>query len=118
MLQDIMPLTFHNEYKQKKASTQSKVFHFKGKEVYVARDEENHLKLPRYEELGSMEAFGSMEKLQFLFSIEEEDYFLLTSAEVLPEQGDYHYESVRTLRQLVSKEVCFAVMTAYHLYMW
>ncbi len=118
MLQDIMPHTFHNEYKQKEVTAHSKVFHFRGREVYIARDEENHLRLPSYEELVSAEGFGTMETLQFLFSLEEEDYFLLKSAEALPEQNGYTYERVRTLRQLVSKEVCFAVMTAYHLYMW
>ena len=118
MLQDIMPHTFHNEYVQKEVTARSKVFHFQGREVYIARDAENHLRLPRYEECGIAEVAGTEEKLQYLFSIEEEDYFLLKSAKTLAERGGYAYESVRTLRQLVSKEVCFAVMTAYHLYMW
>ena len=114
MLQDIMPHTFHNEYQTKEATARSKVLHFQGKEVYIARDEENRLQLPEYVELQGIR----QEKLQYLFSIEDEDYFLLRSAETLPEQGGYHYEGVRALRQLISKEVCFAVMTAYHLYMW
>ena len=43
---------------------------------------------------------------------------MLLQKENLPEQGEYQYEAVRTLRQMISKEVCFAVMTAYHLYVW
>lgn len=115
MLQDISPMHLYNEYHHRAVTKKSRVFHFRGREVYIARDEENHLKLPLYEELEMAEVQG---QLQFLFSMENEDYFLLESEEALPEQKGYMYEKVRTLRQLVSKEVCFAIMTAYHLYMW
>lgn len=122
MLQDIWPNHFHNEYEYKEVQSKSKVFHFRGREVYIARDGENHLQLPRYEELVSLQgeavSLPAKEQLQYLFSIEDEEYFLLMDAEALEEKNGYAYESVRTLRQLVSKEVCFAVMTAYHLYMW
>ena len=118
MLQDILPLHLQNEYKQKKATGESKVFHFRGREVYIARDEENRLTLPRCKELEAVGKDCPEETLQFLFSVGEEDYFLLMTREELSGPEGYTYESVRTLRQLVSKEVCFAVMTAYHLYMW
>lgn len=126
MLQDIFPHYFHNEYQPKEVTAGSKVLHFRGREVYIARKEENRLQLPRYEELkregthdrGLVVVPPAEEKLQYLFSIEDEAYFLLNDTEAMEEKGGYRYESVRTLRQLVSKEVCFAVMTAYHLYMW
>lgn len=134
MLQDILPHYFHNEYEPKEVNEGSKVFHFRGREVYIARGEENRLQLPRYGELECsaesvcnkdsansevpVQGGCAKEKLQYLFSIEDEEYFLLKSTEALEEKSSYHYESVRTLRQLESKEVCFAVMTAYHLYMW
>ncbi len=114
MLQDILPHYYHNEYQPKEVTGESKVLHFRGREVYIARDEENNLQLPRYEEMITVQA----EKLQYLFSIDDEEYFLLRDTHDLEEKGNYRYESVRTLRQLVAKEVCFAVMTAYHLYMW
>lgn len=118
MLQDILPLHLQNEYRQKEATGESKVFHFRGREVYIARDEKNRLTLPRCKELEAAGKACPEEKLQFLFSVGEEDYFMLNSREELPDQKGYTYESVRTLRQLVSKEVCFAVMTAYHLHVW
>lgn len=134
MLQDILPNHFHNEYEYKEVQSRSKVFLFRGREVYIARDEENRLRLPRYEELGmcvgtawdkeivspevTIQGDLNVEQLQYLFSIEDEEYFLLMDTKALEEKNGYVYESVRTLRQLVSKEVCFAVMTAYHLYMW
>lgn len=116
MLQDILPHHFHNEYQEKSISVHSKVLHFRGREVYIARNAENELHLPEY---GNMRALLPADaKLQYLFSIEEEDFFLLGGEEALVETEVYHYENVRTLRQMISKEVCFAVMTAYHLYMW
>jgi NAD+ diphosphatase len=47
-----------------------------------------------------------------------ENYFLWTDA--APEQldGGFAYEPVRMLRQLKSKEICYAVMTGWHLYNW
>lgn len=128
MLQDILPHYFHNEYKPQEIGPESKIFHFRGREVYIARDSENRLRLPQYGELvgdgctnnGKLSVQEGLEKknLQYLFSIEKEAFYLLKDVEALTEDGEYHYESVRTLRQLECKEVCFAVMTAYHLYMW
>jgi len=122
MLQDISPHRLYNQYRQKQVTPESKVFHFSGKNVYIARAEDDQLQLPTYAEViawfgrtvGSSDALS----LQYLFSIEEEDFFLLMDEQELPERGQYHYETVRNLRQLVSKEVCFAVMTAWHLHVW
>ena len=116
MLQDILPHHFHNEYQEKEITAQSRVLCFHGKTVYIARNDKNELRLPEYEEV--KDRLPLYAKLQYLFTIEEEDFFLLDSAELLKEEENYHYEKVRTLKQLVSKEVCFTVMTAYHLYMW
>jgi NAD+ diphosphatase len=46
-----------------------------------------------------------------------ENFFLWT--DTAPEQLDgFAYEPVRLLRQLKSKEICYAVMTGWHLYNW
>lgn len=125
MLQDISPHHLYNQYKQKQVTPESKIFHFSEKNVYIARATDDQLQLPTYKEIAawqncSTEADNSSmtAPLQYLFSIEEEDFFLLMDKAELPQNGLYHYETVRTLRQLVSKEICFAVMTAWHLYVW
>lgn len=115
MLQDISPHHLYNQYRQKQITPKSKVFHFYDKCVYIAREEDDQLKLPTYEEVAALQSGG---REQYLFSIEDEDFFLLMHDQELPEMEGYHYETVRTLRQLVSKEVCFAVMTAWHLHVW
>ena len=119
MLQDISPHHLYNQYKHKQITSESKIFHFWKKNVYIARSEDDQLQLPTYREILTWK-FGEVPAgaLQYLFSIEDEDFFLLMEEQELPEYERYHYETVRTLRQLVSKEVCFAVMTAWHLYVW
>ncbi len=116
MLQDILPHHLYNEYREKELTESAKVFCFQDRRVYIARNAENELTLPSYGEISGV--LPQDAGLQYLFSIEEESFFLLKGEEELVEVDTYHYENVRTLRQLVSKEVCFAVMTAYHLYMW
>lgn len=115
MIQDISPHHLYNQYRQKQVTSESKIFHFSGKNVYIAKAEDDQLQLPTYQEVA---AWGSSGTAQYLFSIEEEDFFLMMGKKELPQNGLYHYETVRTLRQLVSKEVCFAVMTAWHLHVW
>jgi len=119
MLQDISPHHLYNQYKHKQVTPESKIFHFFEKNVYISRAEDDRLQLPTYAEILAWK-FGTVSSftLQYLFSIEDEDFFLLMDEQELPEYEKYHYETVRTLRQLVSKEVCFAVMTAWHLHVW
>ena len=53
---------------------------------------------------------------QFVFSMQEEDYFLW-----MGEAGEvpgFSYEPASSLRQSVSKEICFAAMTGWHLFTW
>ena len=119
MLQDIGPHHLDNQYVHKSVAEDSKILHFCNRNVYIARAEDDTLRLPTYKELQTLKNDAIDENvLQYLFSIEEDTYFLLMDKDALPEEAGFHYETVRTLRQMISKEVCFAVMTAYHLYVW
>ena len=116
MLQDIAPHHLDNQYKKICPGKGSKILHFNGRQIYIARNKKEQLTLPTAGELfGDNTDCG---ELQYLFSIDEEAFFLLLQEQPLGKTEAYHYENLRTLRQLVSKEVCFAVMTAYHLYVW
>lgn len=117
MLQDITPHHLYNQYQNKCVKAGSRILHFNNRNVYIAREKDDILRLPIYEEIKKIKEV-SEEKLQYLFSIEEEEYFLLMDLNSLQEANGFGYETVRTLRQIISKEVCFAVMTAYHLYVW
>ena len=51
------------------------------------------------------------------FRINAQNFFLWMG-EAGSGPAEFHYESIRQLRQLTSKEICFAVMTAWHLFAW
>lgn len=120
MLQDIAPHHLYNQYEKKYISANSKILHFLEKQVYISRAADEGLKLPEWEMFCEQtKNCIEEEQLQYLFSIEKEDFFLLMKKDRISlDDSLYHYENVRNLRQLVSKEICFAVMTAYHLYVW
>ena len=110
MLQDIAAGRLENEYREVTPWTEDRVLCFRDGQILLARSEEDLLTLPRVCDLGQG-------KLQYLFRMEEENFFLWM--EKAPEPGEsWHYEQVRTLRQLPSKDICYAVMTGWHLYNW
>lgn len=119
MIQDIFPHQFINSYIDKELTENSKILCFHENNVLIQRTEEDKLLLPTY---GQIKDRRSGLKTRYLFSIDREDYFLVLG-DVL-EQGvavdlsGFSFTVVRTLRQMISKEVCFAVMTAWHLHIW
>lgn len=120
MIQDIWPQKLKNEYIEKEVSAESLVVIFRNREVLIRRNEEEELFLPTYRELSEQGRLqGMAERLQYLFSVGSREYFLYPSWEREAEEiTGYHYENVRILRQMISKEVCFGVMTAFHLFVW
>ena len=121
MLQDIAPHYLENQYQNRKPVTSgSRILHFSGKQVFISRAKDDRLELPTWEEVRELCVMKDRgeETLQYLFAVDGSTYFLLMEEEQLPETEQYRYENVRTLRQVISKEVCFTVMTAYHLYVW
>lgn len=124
MIQDITPHTFHNEFEQKEIHAGSRVILFQNRTVLIKRAEKGILSLPLYEELLSADrqrVEEEKEQFQYIFFLDGEDYFLkkFSSAEekVWNMEG-YIYEKIASLRQIVSKEICFAVMNAFQLYVW
>ena len=110
MLQDIAFGRLENEYRALTASGEDRVLCFREGEILLSRREEDLLTLPRVSDLEAGQT-------QYLFRMEGENYFLWMGA--APEAGGvWRYEPVRTLRQLPSKDICYAVMTGWHLYCW
>lgn len=109
MLQDIAVGRLENEYRQLDPSGADRVLCFREGQVLLSRSPEDVLELPRAEQFGG--------KLQYVFRMEGENYFLLLGESPEKVEG-WAYEPVRTLRQLTSKDICYAVMTGWHLYNW
>ena len=119
MLQDLDFGYLDNQYHEKTPQSGDRMLCMRGGDILIARDQEDHLHLPTWTQVqplsGSWHRWGGME-VQFLFSMQEEDYYLW-----MGEAGEvpgFAYEPASTLRQTVSKNICFAAMTGWHLFTW
>lgn len=124
MIQDIKPHIFHNEFKNLKPDANDKAIVFDGKNFLVKRDENDTLHMP-----GCSDIEGDY---QYVFSVDDTRYFLFKGWEYAEREGEveryirryekhlegFKFENIQNLRQLTSKELCFAVMTAWHLNGW
>ena len=138
MIQDLESGRLANEYKDKKITSDDSVIVFAGREVLIGRDDDNNLSLPIFSDFRKYIEEGKLSKsdFQYVFEIAGCNYFLLLSYKIdidavnKKENVDitsenkvqcgknFNYEKVSSIRQLISKDICFAVMTAYHLYIW
>ncbi len=111
MLQDLPSGRLKNEFKNMDARPEDWILCFHEGQVLICRGADDRLTLPT---LSDVATTGSV---RYVFRLQEENFFLWTDAPVDP-IGSFAYEPVRQLRQLKSKEICFAVMTGWHLYNW
>ena len=119
MLQDLEFGHLDNQYHEKSPNPGDRVFCMRGGDILMGRDAENHLHIPTWEQVRSLcqdwNRWGGMET-RFVFSMQDEDYYLW-----MGEAGEvpgFAYEPAATLRQTVSKNICFAAMTGWHLFTW
>ncbi|MCR4909293.1 MAG: NAD(+) diphosphatase [Lachnospiraceae bacterium] len=114
MIHEIEPRRMKNEFRPgQRAEGKSPVFVFsEGPEEFLFSGEGSEGRLPRYEELGAGVS------PVYLFSIDEDAYFLGSSeGDSLPE--GFSFQHFKTLRkQGAKKEFMFAAMTAIHLNRW
>jgi len=115
MLQDMDFGRLENEFRDLTVGPEDIVLCFHEGQVLICRDPDDTLKLPMLEQL---EIGRTPVAPRYIFRLQAHNYFLwMDTAPVSPCRG-FAYEPVRQLRQLRSKEVCFAIMTAWHLYNW
>jgi len=122
MIQDIYPNHLDITFIDKPVTEDSQVFYFVGNRVLIRHssdlDSSASPQLPRYRELNLSER-----KVVFLFSIDENDYFI-----VLPGQTDdselslapdgFTFMETFEFRSLQPQSLAFAGITALHLYNW
>ena len=116
MIQDIAPKKFYNPIRFDTITAKDKVVLFDERSVLIQRNDQNELIIPSFYELKEQKE----EKFQYAFSIDQTRYFI-KKAEYMQEKEQvegYGYEALSTIRQLISKEICFAVMSAWHLAGW
>lgn len=105
MIQDIQPKCYHNEYTPRPLGDGDMVFVFRGRQVLL-RQEGGELTFPTGHDVQD-------KNLQYLFSIDEKAFFL--SREEVP---GFSFQPLFLLRKCTPQDLCFAGMTAWHLYNW
>lgn len=106
MIQDIQPKRYHNEYTPRPIREDDIVFVFRGREVLLREEKDGTLSFPTGRETGE-------ENPQYLFAVDDRAFYLGRK----PVAG-YAFQPMRLLRRCAPQDLCFAGMTAWHLYNW
>ncbi|MBR5125635.1 MAG: NAD(+) diphosphatase [Oscillospiraceae bacterium] len=115
MLQDLDVGRLENEFRNINAGAEDIILCFYEGKVMLHRDVDDALTLPTLADMAMGEETSAP---RYLFRMQEQNYFLWTDPVPVEETGFFAYEPVRQLRQLKSKEICYALMTGWHLYNW
>ena len=114
MLQDMDVGRLENEFRNIAAGDDDIIICFHEGKVLLRRGADDSLMLPT---LARIAAWQTLAAPRYIFRMQERDFFLWTDIAPASPKG-FAYEPVRQLRQMKSKKICFAVMTAWHLYNW
>ena len=123
MLQDLSFGKLNNAFRDILPEERDVVICLRQGNILLKRNADDTLELPRY---AAVKVWAGEQRWQawedkafrYIFCLQDVNYFLW-----MGEGGDcddpcFSYEATRQLRQLTSKDVCFGVMTAWHLYIW
>ena len=121
MLQDLKHGRLENEFKILTPEPGDRVVCIRDGGILLKRDGENRLELPTAEQVAAWS--GDWERweeagLRYVFRMEGENYFIWMGRAGECGDSQYTYEMGRGLRYANSREICYACMTAWHLYNW
>lgn len=117
MIQDIFPHRFNNAYQQKRPTDSSRILGFCDRTVYLSnQDGIRFLTFKEWQDYNRRMG-RSMPPSVYLFTIEEEDYFL-TDIHKEDKIGDFRFYKMFDIRPMQPMESVFAATTAFHLYQW
>lgn len=115
MLQDLETGRLENEFYNINAMAEDLVLCFYDGQVLLPEKEDGALEFPTLADIQTMQDGGVT---RYAFCINGKKYFLWLSCEPVTPAGNFIYQSVRQLRDLKYREICFAAMTGLHLYNW
>lgn len=123
MLQDLEYGRLENEYRIVEPTADAKVVCANGNKLLVKRASDDTLTLPTYQQVMTWAEENHWQhwyekKVQYVFRMQEEDYFIWMGEAGESGDSEYGFEAAVSLRQMVSKNVCYAMMTAWHLFDW
>ena len=117
MIQDIFPHRFNNAYQQKRPADSSRILGFCDRTAYLSnQDGIRFLTFKEWQDYNRRMG-RSMPPSVYLFTIEEEDYFL-TDIHKEDKIGDFRFYKMFDIRPMRPMEAVFAATTAFHLYQW
>lgn len=122
MLQDLSFGRLENEFRTTAPVGTDIALCFQADQILLCRAQDDTLHLPTCAQVKQWSGVHnwprwSEEPLRYAFRMQDHNYFLWMG-EAGKNDGGFSYESVRQLRQLISKDICFAVMTGWHLFTW
>ena len=123
MIQDLAFGRLENEFRPLQPYPEATVVCFQGTKSLVSRDEQGIITLPTYEQVCAWAQAGQWEHwneetVQYVFRLHGQDFFIWMGKAGDCADPAFNYETVRDIRQLICKDLCFAVNTAWHLYVW
>ena len=117
MIQDIYPHIYHNEYKPVAPDSNSMILAYEDGKCFFHKEENaDTITLPRFRELES-KATDLYENYIYLFSIDEERFYLIPGLDTALLPG-YEFYETRLLRYVHPQHLSFAVITGHQLYQW
>lgn len=113
MIQDIAPKKLDNQYKMILPKDTDQVVAFWEKDILIKETADGELMLPTIQQIRSQ---GYQGEFRYYFSVDETGYY--APLEKVSEFEGYQYKPSRSFRNLISKDVCFEIMTAWQLQLW
>ena len=117
MLQDLAFGKMEIEYRNVRPAADSLALCFRGGDILLHRNGDDTLVLPTVTQVETWRKEDTAGKWRYLFRLQGVDCFLWMGDTVEAPEG-FSYEPARSLRQLTSKDLCFGILTAWHLYTW
>ena len=121
MLQDLDFGYLDNQYHAEEPRDCDIVVCVQGKNMLLHRSEDDTLSLPTWGQVkhwcGDWEGWFDY-PTQYAFTLQEQHYFLFMGKAGACPDAYFTYENATILRQQTSKNICFAMMTAWHIYNW
>ena len=121
MLQDLAFGHLDNQYRDHQPRGEDVVVCIRGGSILVRRDRNDVLTLPDFARVSVWSGRWTCwpgQPFRYAFTMQNIRFFLWMGESGEPEDPSFAYEPASGLRQAVSRDVCFAAMTAWHLYCW
>ena len=118
MLQDLSYGKLEIEYRSPEPSADALALCFQDGNILLRRKADDSLMLPTVSQIEGWTKEDGAKEFRYLFRLQGVDCFLWMGDCVASSDPDFSYEPARSLRQLTSKDLCFGILTAWHLYNW